>query len=94
MTRVLKYKDKVKTVRTGEDKKTGKETFTTINESHHPISKRTKDRKATKDRYQRTKDRKSQKERFKSGRIYDGRSRIPSPEYKENWNEIFGNKDE
>ena len=81
MTRVLKYKDKVKTVRTGEDKKTGKETFTTINESHHPISKRTKDRK-------------SQKERFKSGRIYDGRSRIPSPEYKENWNEIFGSKDE
>jgi hypothetical protein len=81
MTRVLKYKDKVKTVRTGENKKTGKETFTTINESHHPISKRTKDRK-------------SQKERFKSGRIYDGRSRIPSPEYKENWNEIFGNKDE
>ena len=81
MTRVLKYKDKVKTVRTGEDKKTGKETFTTINESHHPISKRTKDRK-------------SQKERFKSGRIYDGRSRIPSPEYKDNWNEIFGNKND
>jgi hypothetical protein len=81
MTRVLKYKDKVKTVRTGEDKKTGKETFTTINESHHPISKRTKDRK-------------SQKERFKSGRIYDGRSRIPSPEYKENWNEIFGSKND
>ncbi len=64
-----------------EDKKTGKETFTTINESHHPISKRTKDRK-------------SEKERFKSGRIYDGRSRIPSPEYKENWNEIFGNKND
>jgi hypothetical protein len=81
MTRVLKYKDKVKTVRTGENKKTGKETFTTINESHHPISKRTKDRK-------------SQKERFKSGRIYDGRSRIPSPEYKENWNEIFGSKND
>ena len=81
MTRVLKYKDKVKTVRTGENKKTGKETFTTINESHHPISKRTKDRK-------------SQKERFKSGRIYDGRSRIPSPEYKDNWKEIFGNKDD
>jgi hypothetical protein len=81
MTRVLKYKDKVKTVRTGEDKKTGKETFTTINESHHPISKRTKDRK-------------TQKERFKSGRIYDGRSRIPSPEYKENWNEIFGSKND
>ena len=81
MTRVLKYKDKVKTVRTGEDKKTGKETFTTINESHHPISKRTKDRK-------------SKKDRFKSGRIYDGRSRIPSPEYKDNWNEIFGNKND
>jgi hypothetical protein len=81
MTRVLKYKDKVKTVRTGEDKKTGKETFTTINESHHPISKRTKDRK-------------SQKERFKSGRIYDGRSRIPSQEYKDNWKEIFGSKDD
>ena len=81
MTRVLKYKDKVKTVRTGEDKKTGKETFTTINESHHPISKRTKDRK-------------SKKDRFKSGRIYDGRSRIPSPEYKENWNEIFGSKND
>ena len=81
MTRVLKYKDKVKTVKTGEDKKTGKETFTTINESHHPISKRTKDRK-------------SEKERFKSGRIYDGRSRIPSQEYKDNWKEIFGSKDE
>ena len=81
MTRVLKYKDKVKTVRTGEDKKTGKETFTTINESHHPISKRTKDRK-------------SKKDRFKSGRIYDGRSRIPSPEYKDNWKEIFGSKDD
>jgi len=81
MTRVLKYKDKVKTVRTGEDKKTGKETFTTINESHHPISKRTKDRK-------------SEKERFKSGRIYDGRSRIPTQAYKDGWNDIFGNKDE
>jgi len=81
MTRVLKYKDKVKTVRTGEDKKTGKETFTTINESHHPISKRTKDRK-------------SEKERFKSGRIYDGRSRIPTQAYKDGWNDIFGNKDD
>ena len=81
MTRVLKYKDKVKTVRTGEDKKTGKETFSTINDTHHPISKRTKDRK-------------SKKDRFKSGRIYDGRSRIPSPEYKDNWNEIFGNKND
>ena len=81
MTRVLKYKDKVKTVRTGEDKKTGKETFTTINESHHPISKRTKDRK-------------SEKERFKSGRIYDGRSRIPTQAYKDGWNDIFGSKDE
>ena len=81
MTRVLKYKDKVKTVRTGEDKKTGKETFTTINDTHHAISKKTKDRKR-------------EKERFKSGRIYDGRSRIPSPEYKDNWKEIFGNKDD
>ena len=81
MTRVLKYKDKVKTVRTGEDKKTGKETFTTINDTHHAISKKTKDRKR-------------EKERFKSGRIYDGRSRIPSPEYKDNWNKIFGNKND
>ena len=81
MTRVLKYKDKVKTVRTGEDKKTGKETFTTINDTHHAISKKTKDRKR-------------EKERFKSGRIYDGRSRIPSPEYKDNWKEIFGSKDD
>ncbi len=81
MTRVLKYKDKVKTVRTGEDKKTGKETFTTINNTHHAISKKTKDRNREKDR-------------FKSGRIYDGRSRIPSPEYKDNWKEIFGNKDD
>ena len=81
MTRVLKYKDKVKTVRTGQDKKTGKETFTTINDTHHAISKKTKDRKR-------------EKERFKSGRIYDGRSRIPSPEYKDNWKEIFGNKDD
>ena len=81
MTRVLKYKDKVKTVRTGEDKKTGKETFTTINDTHHAISKKTKDRNREKDR-------------FKSGRIYDGRSRIPSPEYKDNWKEIFGNKND
>jgi len=81
MTRVLKYKDKVKTVRTGEDKKTGKETFTTINDTHHAISKKTKDRNREKDR-------------FKSGRIYDGRSRIPSPEYKDNWKEIFGSKDD
>ena len=81
MTRVLKYKDKVKTVRTGEDKKTGKETFTTINDTHHAISKKTKDRNREKDR-------------FKSGRIYDGRSRIPSQEYKDNWKEIFGSKDE
>jgi len=81
MVTIPKFKDKVKTVRTGEDKKTGKETFTTINESHHPISKRTKDRK-------------SEKERFKSGRIYDGRSRIPTQAYKDGWNDIFGNKDE
>jgi hypothetical protein len=81
MTRVLKYKDKVKTVRTGEDKKTGKETFTTINDTHHAISKKTKDRKR-------------EKERFKSGRIYDGRSRIPSQEYKDGWNDIFGNKND
>ena len=81
MTRVLKYKDKVKTVRTGEDKKTGKETFTTINESHHAISKKTKDKK-------------SEKERFKSGRIYDGRSRIPTQAYKDGWNDIFGSKDD
>ena len=81
MTRVLKYKDKVKTVRTGEDKKTGKETFTTINDTHHAISKKTKDRKR-------------EKERFKSGRIYDGRSRIPTQAYKDGWNDIFGSKDE
>ena len=81
MVTIPKFKDKVKTVRTGEDKKTGKETFTTINESHHPISKRTKDRK-------------SEKERFKSGRIYDGRSRIPTQAYKDGWNDIFGSKDD
>tara|TARA_R110000851_G_scaffold82074_1_gene180084 strand:- start:47 stop:304 length:258 start_codon:yes stop_codon:yes gene_type:complete len=76
MTRVLKYKDKVKTVRTGEDKKTGKETFTTVNESHHPISKRTKDRNREKDRY-------------KSGRVHDGRSRVPTQEYIDGWNAIY-----
>ena len=81
MVTVPKYRDKVKTVRTGEDKKTGKETFTTINDTHHAISKKTKDRKR-------------EKERFKSGRIYDGRSRIPSQEYKDNWKEIFGSKDD
>tara|TARA_R100001369_G_scaffold9848_2_gene22701 strand:+ start:366 stop:611 length:246 start_codon:yes stop_codon:yes gene_type:complete len=81
MVTVPKYRDKVKTVRTGEDKKTGKETFTTINDTHHAISKKTKDRNREKDR-------------FKSGRIYDGRSRIPSQEYKDGWNDIFGNKDE
>ena len=81
MTRVLKYKDKVKTVRTGEDKKTGKETFTTVNDTHHAISKKTKDRNREKDR-------------FKSGRIYDGRSRIPTQAYKDGWNDIFGNKDD
>ena len=80
MVTIPKFKDKVKTVRTGEDKETGKETFTTINESHHPISKRTKDRKATKDRYQ-------------SGRIYDGRTRPPTQAYKDGWNAIFGKKD-
>jgi len=81
MVTVPKYRDKVKTVRTGEDKKTGKETFTTINDTHHAISKKTKDRNREKDR-------------FKSGRIYDGRSRIPSQEYKDNWKEIFGSKDD
>ena len=81
MVTVPKYRDKVKTVRTGEDKKTGKETFTTINDTHHAISKKTKDRNREKDR-------------FKSGRIYDGRSRIPSQEYKDNWKEIFENKDD
>ena len=81
MVTVPKYRDKVKTVRTGEDKKTGKETFTTINDTHHAISKKTKDRNREKDR-------------FKSGRIYDGRSRIPTQAYKDGWNDIFGNKDE
>ena len=81
MVTIPKYRDKIKTVRTGQDKKTGKETFTTINDTHHAISKKTKDRNREKDR-------------FKSGRIYDGRSRIPSPEYKDNWKEIFGSKDD
>tara|TARA_R110000824_G_scaffold76484_1_gene193717 strand:+ start:330 stop:584 length:255 start_codon:yes stop_codon:yes gene_type:complete len=81
MVTIPKYRDKIKTVKTGENKKTGKETFTTINDSHHPISKKTKDRKR-------------ETARFRSGRIHDGRSRIPSPEYKEGWNEIFGGKDE
>ena len=81
MVTIPKYRNKTKTVRTGEDKKTGKETFSTINDTHHPISKRTKDRK-------------SEKERFKSGRIYDGRSRIPTQAYKDGWNDIFGSKDD
>ena len=81
MVTIPKFRDKVKTVRTGEDKKTGKETFSTLSDTHHGISKRTKDRKRN-------------QERYKSGRIHDGRSRIPSPEYKEGWNDIFGNKDE
>jgi hypothetical protein len=76
MTRVLKYKDKVKTVRTGEDKKTGKETFTTINDTHHPISKRTKDKNR-------------EKARYKSGRVHDGRSRVPTQEYIDGWNAIY-----
>jgi len=79
MVTIPKYRNKTKTIKTGQDKATGKETFSTMSDTHHPISKRTKDRK-------------SEKERFKSGRIYDGKSRIPSPEYKENWNEIFGKK--
>ena len=76
MTRVLKYRDKVKTVRTGEDKKTGKETFTTINDTHHPISKRTKDKNR-------------EKARYKSGRVHDGRSRVPTQEYIDGWNAIY-----
>tara|TARA_B110000196_G_scaffold284820_1_gene267564 strand:+ start:274 stop:531 length:258 start_codon:yes stop_codon:yes gene_type:complete len=76
MTRVLKYKDKVKTVRTGQDKKTGKETFTTINDTHHPISKRTKDKNR-------------EKARYKSGRVHDGRSRVPTQEYIDGWNAIY-----
>ena len=77
MVTVPKYRDKVKTVRTGEDKKTGKETFTTINDTHHPISKKTKDRNNLKTRY-------------KSGRIHDGRSRVPTQEYIDGWNAIYG----
>ena len=76
MTRVLKYKDKSKTIRTGQDKKTGKETFTTINNTHHAISKKTKDRNREKDRY-------------KSGRVHDGRSRVPTQEYIDGWNAIY-----
>ena len=76
MTRVLKYRDKVKTVRTGQDKKTGKETFTTINDTHHPISKRTKDKNR-------------EKARYKSGRVHDGRSRVPTQEYIDGWNAIY-----
>ena len=76
MTRVLKYKDKIKTVRTGQDKKTGKETFTTINDTHHPISKRTKDKNR-------------EKARYKSGRVHDGRSRVPTQEYIDGWNAIY-----
>tara|TARA_R110002073_G_scaffold213752_1_gene374150 strand:+ start:591 stop:839 length:249 start_codon:yes stop_codon:yes gene_type:complete len=79
MVTIPKYRDKIKTVRTGQDKKTGKETFTTINNSHHPISKKTKDRNR-------------EKARYRSGRIYDGRSRVPTQEYKDGWNEIFGKK--
>jgi hypothetical protein len=77
MVTIPKYRDKVKTVRTGQDKKTGKETFTTINDTHHPISKKTKDRNNLKARY-------------KSGRIHDGRSRVPTQEYIDGWNAIYG----
>ena len=77
MVTVPKYRDKSKTIRTGQDKKTGKETFTTINDTHHPISKKTKDRNSLKDRY-------------KSGRIHDGRSRVPTQEYIDGWNAIYG----
>jgi hypothetical protein len=52
MTRVLKYKDKVKTVRTGEDKN-------------------------------------REKARYKSGRVHDGRSRVPTQEYIDGWNAIY-----
>ena len=76
MVTVPKYRDKVKTVRTGEDKKTGKETFTTINDTHHPISKRTKDKNR-------------EKARYKSGRVHDGRSRVPTQEYIDGWNAIY-----
>ena len=77
MVTIPKYRDKVKTVRTVQDKKTGKETFTTINDTHHPISKKTKDRNNLKARY-------------KSGRIHDGRSRVPTKEYIDGWNAIYG----
>ena len=80
MVTIPKYRDKVKTVRTGEDKKTGKETFTTINDTHHPISKKTKDRNNLKARY-------------KSGRIHDGRSRVPTQEYIDGWNAIYGKEE-
>ena len=76
MVTIPKYRDKIKTVRTGQDKKTGKETFTTINESHHPISKRTKDKNR-------------EKARYKSGRVHDGRSRVPTQEYIDGWNAIY-----
>ena len=76
MVTIPKFKDKVKTVRTGEDKKTGKETFTTINDTHHPISKRTKDKNR-------------EKARYKSGRVHDGRSRVPTQEYIDGWNAIY-----
>ena len=81
MVTIPKYRNKTKTIKTGQDKVTGKDTFSTMSDTHHPISKRTKDRK-------------SEKERFKSGRIYDGRSRIPTQAYKDGWNDIFGSKDE
>jgi hypothetical protein len=79
MVTIPKYRNKTKTIKTGQDKVTGKDTFSTMSDTHHPISKRTKDRK-------------SEKERFKSGRIYDGRSRPPTQEYKDGWNAIFGKK--
>ena len=76
MVTIPKFRDKVKTVRTGQDKKTGKETFTTINDTHHPISKRTKDKNR-------------EKARYKSGRVHDGRSRVPTQEYIDGWNAIY-----
>jgi len=80
MVTIPKYRNKTKTVKTGQDKATGKDTFSTMSDTHHGISKQTKDRKRT-------------QERFKSGRIYDGRSRPPTQAYKDGWNAIFGNKD-
>ena len=77
MVTIPKYKNKTKTVRTGEDKKTGKESFITTNDSHHPISKRTKDSNR-------------EKARYKSGRLHDGRSRVPTQKYIDGWNAIFG----